>query len=31
MRARQHLTTRLRARDWFVRHPEILEEKLPPP
>ena len=25
------LTTRLRARDWFVRHPEILEEKLPPP
>ena len=25
------LTTRLRARDWFVRHPEILEEQLPPP
>lgn len=25
------LTTRLRACDWFDRHPEILEEKLPPP
>lgn len=25
------LTTRLRARDWFDRYPEILEEKLPPP
>jgi hypothetical protein len=25
------LTTRLRARDWFDRHPEILEEELPPP
>ncbi len=25
------LITRLRARDWFHRHPEILEEQLPPP
>ena len=25
------LVTRLRACDWFKRHPEILEEKLPPP
>jgi len=25
------LITRLRARDWFQRHPEILREQLPPP
>ncbi|HUA88640.1 MAG TPA: sulfotransferase [Steroidobacteraceae bacterium] len=25
------LITRLRARDWFHRHPDILEEQLPPP
>ncbi len=25
------LATRLRARDWFERHPEILAEQLPPP
>jgi hypothetical protein len=25
------LITRLRARDWFHRHPEILNEQLPPP
>jgi sulfotransferase family protein len=25
------LITRLRARDWFQRHPEILAERLPPP
>jgi hypothetical protein len=25
------LVTRLRARDWFERHPEILAEELPPP